>query len=67
MGEVSGILFGGEGVERAITLHNIQSNKMHSIVSRYFISQYLVDQSYMFRSHKGVDLGIDERQEFFTS
>jgi hypothetical protein len=21
----------------------------------------------MFRSHKGVDLGIDERQEFFTS
>jgi hypothetical protein len=36
-----------------IKSHNIQSNKMHSVVSRYFMLQYLVDQSYMFRSHMG--------------
>ena len=38
--------------------HNIQSNKIHCIVSRHSILQYLVDQSYMFRSLMGSSSGI---------
>jgi hypothetical protein len=44
---------------RALSInHNIQSNKMHYIFVKCFILQYLVDQSYTFRSLIGSLSGI---------
>jgi hypothetical protein len=38
--------------------HNTQSNKIHCIVPRYFILQYHVEHSYIFRSRKGTGPGL---------
>ena len=37
--------------------HNTQSNEMHCTVPRYFILQYHIEQSYMFRSLMGSSSG----------
>jgi hypothetical protein len=44
--------------------HNIQSNIWHCIVSRCSILQYLVGQSYMFRSLMGLSSGIETCRVF---
>ena len=46
------------GTMPCLKSHNTQSNKMHCIVPSYFILQYLVDQSYVFRSVMGSSSGI---------
>jgi hypothetical protein len=40
-----------------VETHNIQSNKMHYIVPRYFILQHHVEHCYMFRSFVGSSSG----------
>jgi hypothetical protein len=37
--------------------HNTQYNKMHYIISRYFVLQYHVEHCYMFRSLMGSSSG----------
>jgi hypothetical protein len=46
------------GTMPCLKSHNTQSNTMHCIVPSYFILQYLVDQSYVFRSVMGSASGI---------
>jgi hypothetical protein len=48
----------GEGHDSFQANHNTQSNKMHYIIPRYFVLQYLVEHCYMFRYVMGSSSGI---------